>query len=459
MSFLTLIGGKSFEKSHKMSENLINSPTIDSKKKNQKTNVVETKPCCMVCGKESSLRCSNCGEAVYCSREHQKEDWSAHKPTCQPFKVQHDDRLGRYLVASRDIRADEVVLKESPIIRGPSQLTEPVCLICLQSLMPGTAVPCDSCGWLMCSEKCLKEAMKDSSDHQFECRMTREKEEGGIGKISIKNFVCPHPMYQSILAMRCMMLREVDPSRWKKFSSLESLCEQRKGTEQWSADREAIAKFILRFYKPKTAESWTEEEILRVVGIAQINGHEAPISVPPSISVYAKASLVEHNCRSNLSKSFTDKGEIVLWSRFPIKKGTHLSICYTDALWGTEARRHHLKQTKFFDCTCERCLDVAEFGTNFSSVKCSGFSEGSACPGLLLPKTENDLNGSWTCGKCKVEVPYAQINEVLTRAGRDLEGMRGSTENCERFVDKNRNSSSYDNLEEDSLFVLFLGDS
>lgn len=71
----------------------------------------------------------------------------------------------------------------------------------------------------------------------------------------------------------------------------------------------------------------------------------------------------------------------------------------------------------------------------------------------------NDLTGSWTCGKCKVEVPYAQINEVLTRAGRDLEGMRGSTENCEGFVDKNRNSSSYDNLAEDSLFVLFLGDS
>lgn len=385
---------------------------------------------CTICGQPSSLRCSNCGLVVYCSREHQKDDWPKHKKECQPFKVQQDERLGRYLVASRDIRAEEVVLKEAPIIRGPSQLTEPVCLVCLQALVPGQCVPCNDCGWPMCSEKC-RDAAPDS-DHRLECRMTRERSEESH-KVNITNFVSPHPMYQPILCMRAMMLREMEPERWKKLNSLESLCELRRDSDQWQADLHGIAKFILRFYKPKT--EWTEEEIMRTVGISQINGHEVPISLPASVSVYAKASLVEHSCKANLSKSFTEKGEIVLWARFPIPKGTHLSICYTDALYGTENRRHHLKQTKFFDCTCERCLDLSEFGTHFSSVKCSGVAKNrETCSGLLLPAKLEDINRAWRCNKCHAETPYAEINEVLTRAGRDLGAMRGTAENCERWV-------------------------
>lgn len=238
-------------------------------------------------------------------------------------------------------------------------------------------------------------------------------------------------MYSPLMTLRSIKLKDKDPQRWEKINSLESLCDLRKDSDQWKADKEGIVNFIQRFYKPKDP-FWTEDQIMRFVGIAQINGHEVPTTLPACVSVYAKASLVEHNCRPNLSKSFTEKGEIVLWARFPIPKGTHLSICYTDALWGTEARKHHLKQTKFFDCNCERCRDKTEFGTNFSAVKCSGFSEGSSCSGLLLPRSVDELTGVWSCDKCTAQVKYGQINEVLTRAGRDLEAMRGSVENCER---------------------------
>lgn len=405
------------------------SPTTKSNQCKE-NDVCSSSSSCTVCGKPSSLRCGNCGQAVYCNREHQKQDWAKHKQSCQPFKVLQDDRLGRYLVASRDIRAEEVVLKEAPIIRGPSQITEPVCLVCLQTLVPGTCVPCTDCGWPMCSEKCREDA--STSDHRLECRMTKEKDESN-NKVNIRNFISPHPMYQSILTMRCMMLREMDPERWKKLNGLESLCELRKDSEQWQADQEGIAKFILRFYKPKA--QWTEEEILRTVGITVINGHELPITLPASISVYAKASLVEHSCRANLSKSFTEKGEIILWARFPIKKGSHLSICYTDALYGTENRRHHLKQTKFFDCSCERCNDLTEFGTHFSSLKCSGVSKDRlTCPGLLLPNCMNGPEKNWQCNKCTVVVPYSAVNDILVQAGRDLGTLRGSVDDCEKYV-------------------------
>ena len=51
-----------------------------------------------------------------------------------------------------------------------------------------------------------------------------------------------------------------------------------------------------------------------------------------------------------------------------IKKGEHLSIMYTHSLWGTQARRAHLNDTKKFWCHCIRCSDATEFGTEFSSI-------------------------------------------------------------------------------------------
>jgi hypothetical protein len=38
---------------------------------------------CVVCGVASKQSCSVCGDAYYCSREHQKQDWKTHKTTCQ----------------------------------------------------------------------------------------------------------------------------------------------------------------------------------------------------------------------------------------------------------------------------------------------------------------------------------------------------------------------------------------
>ena len=48
-----------------------------------------------------------------------------------------------------------------------------------------------------------------------------------------------------------------------------------------------------------------------------------------------------------------------------ISKGEHFSIMYSHALWGTQARRAHLFETKKFWCFCPRCKDATEFGKQF----------------------------------------------------------------------------------------------
>lgn len=87
---------------------------------------------CFVCSEVSKSRCSGCSQVFYCSTDHQKKDWKTHKLQCSPMRVSFNDKVGRYYVATRNIKPGEIVLREAPLVIGPSQVTPPVCVGCLQ---------------------------------------------------------------------------------------------------------------------------------------------------------------------------------------------------------------------------------------------------------------------------------------------------------------------------------------
>lgn len=123
----------------------------------------------------------------------------------------------------------------------------------------------------------------------------------------------------------------------------------------------------------------TKETIHKICGIIDVNALE--INQDAEISaLYPTAYLMEHNCVPNTCHSFENVSEgykITIRAALPIQKGDHISTMYTHALWGTQARREHLRETKYFSCTCKRCSDPEELGTNFSALLCMGTSEQS----------------------------------------------------------------------------------
>lgn len=272
------------------------------------------------------------------------------------------------------------MLKESPLIRAPSQITSPVCVGCLQGLPQDLALECEKCGWPICTKACQNE-----TEHKPECELTVARG----SKVSLKHYFSPHPTYQCLSVLRCLLMKKNAPETWAKIIQLESHSEQRRGSVQWLSDREGVARFIPRFFK---CDLWNEEEILQVAGIVQINGHEVPLTDPPYVAIYDYASLIEHSCRPNLTKTFAPNGDVMFWAPEPIGKGVHLSICYSDALWGTSNRQNHLMQTKMFKCDCTRCTDVTEFGTLYDGVKCS---RKEPCNGLLLPVNLEKWEDNW----------------------------------------------------------------
>ncbi|KAH8400877.1 hypothetical protein KR009_001609 [Drosophila setifemur] len=398
---------------------------------------MSTNPC-HVCKEPTKTKCSNCNQVSYCSVQHQKQDWKTHKPSCHPFKIAHNEQLGRHLVATRTIKPYEIILREAPLVRGPAQISAPVCLGCLNSIEAEDHIECEQCGWPLCGAEC-----KNLDEHKAECRLIQDRGQ----KVNVQEFNGPHPLYTCVSTVRCLLIGETSLEKASKFKELESLESTRRGSNQWKADLASIGQFIPKYVKEKyedydilfyvrlffrffKTQKFSEEEIMRAVGALQINGHEVPTSDPPHVGVFYTASFTENSCLPNLAKSFNKNGHCILWAPREIKKNAHLSICYSDAMWGTADRQRHLMQTKLFKCACERCVDVTELGTDYSALKC----EDRKCGGLILPSKGDDWNGSWKCRECHKQVQKHYVDGILDRAGKDVQSMEKAVENGLRYL-------------------------
>lgn len=153
------------------------------------------------------------------------------------IQIAQNEELGRHLITTRTIKPFEIILKEIPLFRGPSQTTPPVCLGCLNAIEPKDYINCEQCGWPLCGVEC-----KNKDEHRFECELTVKRGK----KVTVQEFTNPHPLYQCLSTARCLMLREKDAEKWKQINDLESLEGQRRGSMQWKADYESVCKFIIK---------------------------------------------------------------------------------------------------------------------------------------------------------------------------------------------------------------------
>ena len=72
---------------------------------------------CEVCGAGGELaRCSGCWQVWYCSKSCQKTHWRSHKRLCRPYSLRPVEGKGLGLVASRDIKLGEIIMREDPTL-------------------------------------------------------------------------------------------------------------------------------------------------------------------------------------------------------------------------------------------------------------------------------------------------------------------------------------------------------
>ena len=153
--------------------------------------------------------------------------------------------MGRYIIATRDLKPGELILAEAPLVIAPMAVTPPVCLVCykpvdgrqkyvhikysISTYLFSFALPitfsksffrCPLCGWPMCNDTC-----SSSISHQPECNLSRAR--GSPIKLDIKNASKPFPLYEAVALLRCMSLKNTDPDKYKSILQLESHKEER----------------------------------------------------------------------------------------------------------------------------------------------------------------------------------------------------------------------------------------
>lgn len=148
------------------------------------------------------------------------------------------------------------------------------------------------------------------------------------------------------------------------------------------------------------------------------------------LALYTNTCIMEHSCIPNtkhtfshLTKDRNDLYRITVKVVVPVLKGSHITTMYSHALWGTQARRQHLKDTKYFACRCERCADPTELGTYVSAMKCLG-DDNNLCDGIHLPEDPLDDETDWACGKCGVKVNNSQVNMIISQMGEEVEAVQ-----------------------------------
>ncbi|KAJ8712488.1 hypothetical protein PYW07_005330 [Mythimna separata] len=341
--------------------------------------------------------------------------------------------LGRYLVASRDLSPGDLILTERPLVFGPKAMLDPEaimpCVGCYQPVLTEAGERCAKCGWPVCSGNCP--GLKDSRHHAAECEILSLRPD------CVVNDMADYYRHDALLPLRCVLLQKTDIEGWNKLLEMQSHMECRTpGSEAYDEANEFIVQYLMNNFiskldeQQKKALEITPEVLHRICGIIDTNALEIRLPQGAELNaLYTETCKMEHSCIPNTKHTFTltpkdrkDFYKITLKAVVPIEKDNHIATMYSHALWGTQARRQHLKDTKFFACKCPRCSDPTELGTYLSAMKCLGDGN-NPCDGIHLPQDPLDDETDWACSKCPAKVSNSQVNMVISQMGEDVENV------------------------------------
>lgn len=244
--------------------------------------------------------------------------------------------------------------------------------------------------------------------------------------------------FDVILAMKILVLQNKNPKKYEAIMELESNEAKRKSTDNYKDAEEKINFIEENFLEPllkaeakmgKTILGQKDRKLLqKIFGIIETNAMY--ISLPTEIEIsgiYPTACLLEHSCVPNCGYRFDMRNgfKIILESARDIKCGEDLTTSYSHILWTTQLRQQHLKDMKYFSCTCQRCKDPTELGTNFSTLRCIGTDE-NPCNGFQLPCDPLSKKTEWACNKCEIRVENAQVDYIVGKMNDEVENLQGS---------------------------------
>lgn len=344
------------------------------------------------------------------------------------YEVRQSDVMGRYVVASRDIRAGEVIIEETALAVGPCTGCGIICLGCYRELDDNKIYKCKKCKWPMCSGSCPGQGMY-TGHSTYECETLKSIPPDYTNLDDLRD------SYQALMPLRCLLLKKMDPEKWASVSAMEAHNNMRRARgDIWPLNERNVVQRL-----KKWRLEFEVEEIHTVCGILEVNAFEVGGSGANARALYDRAYLLAHDCTPSTTHTDAERvpgRPLTIRASVPHNAGDLISLCYAYTLQGTLKRREHIKHSKFFDCSCKRCSDPTELGTYASAFRCP------KCTGRVLPTAPLDPNAQWKCidNGCTYTMVAAAVQLLLKRLTDEFELIDvNDVPGYENFLHKYRN--------------------
>lgn len=379
---------------------------------------------CSVCGKAGAQACSRCRMDFYCAREHQTQDWPRHRKGCGVLALRSDSQVGRHVVATKDIPAGTLLMREVPLVVYPKVSASkpvPVCVGCYKILYKARS--CSKCGWPVCSESCSKQEV-----HIAEC--------AAFQRAKFKISKTRPPKWDALAALRVCLASQADQSPGPG-ATLRDLQADHPPPED--AFRDVPDEFyqsmqqLRQMFTVKCAEAvrWLTDEVgiswlpaddlRRAAGSCFLNSITASTMQSVSASgIFAGVSLLEHSCSPNAHcNAWSDAGQsmdhVVVATR-DIRRGEHISITYRNGvLQGAIVRRLDLLWWGFL-CRCALCVDPRQGGLHLDGWCCGVCSTPTKVHPVLVDAAR------WFCPDCGRQGSMLDDEHVQDAAEADPSG-------------------------------------
>ncbi|EDV44517.1 uncharacterized protein Dana_GF20287 [Drosophila ananassae] len=351
-------------------------------------------------------------------KEQEEDEQEQDQEQESPFRIEHSDIYGRYLVASRQLEAGELLITEEPLAIGPCVSGDPVCLGCYQPVsLDSTQYRCPGCQWPLCRDSCpgIHQPHGHTSE---ECQLYGERRAVAAGLLTDRTGPAEvRDLYELVMIVRILLLRQRDPEQFAAIERMESHTEERRKNQVlWQHYEQKVVQRLREVWQ---LEDLQPEQIHQVCGILDVNCFEIGQNGAKARTLYPSAFLLAHDCSPNTAH--TDHPEsyaIILRTSRRVREREALTLSYAYTLQGTLKRRSFMHEGKLFWCVCQRCSDPRELGSDCSALVCPVCRQGS-----LRAQEPLNQEGSWGCDKCDHKMLAKDLESRLDRINNDLEAI------------------------------------
>ncbi|XP_034237764.1 uncharacterized protein LOC117643160 [Thrips palmi] len=343
---------------------------------------------CTVCA-EPGLPCSRCRVDYYCGKAHQKADYHRHRKGCGVLEMRSSPELKRHLVATRDIPAGTVIMRELPLVCFPRPYLLPgqmLCVVCCRQLAGSISAwrQCGACGWPVCGVSCAQ-----ADVHRAECQAFQRSgfkvSKGDLRRVDADWMNALSTLRTCLAADTLPQLRDLQ-DHLNSDDALKSCPADQMGMLMaMTFGRNRVFDKTVAWLQQKAGITWIPaDKLRRAVAANQINGFcddttggGRAVGGLARGALYSGLCILEHSCASNtyMLLEVDETGQRLVMVSRDVKKGEHLSVDYQDCPFRSMSERRRDCCTRGFLCRCVLCEDPTELGLYLSSPCCKRCSK------------------------------------------------------------------------------------